>query len=89
MYTEWASLANQITTNVNGSQQQSTLNKFNPLISRDVTAALVSENFQLEVCRKDTEMFFRSSNWLRVWEFLVQLNNLSSQQITMCRFAWM
>lgn len=41
MYTEWVSLSGQITSNVNGSQQQSTLNKFNPLISRDVTAALV------------------------------------------------
>ena len=41
MYTEWVSLSGQIISNVNGSQQQSTLNKFNPLISRDVTAALV------------------------------------------------
>lgn len=43
MYTEWSSLTPQITSNVNGSQQQSTLNKFNPLISRDVTSALVKQ----------------------------------------------
>jgi hypothetical protein len=43
MYTEWSSLTSQIATNINGSQQQSTLNKFNPLISRDVTAALVKQ----------------------------------------------
>lgn len=39
MYAEWSSL----TANVNGSQQQSTLNKFNALISRDVTSALVKQ----------------------------------------------
>jgi hypothetical protein len=43
MYTEWSSLTPQITANVNGSQQQSTLNKFNALISRDVTASLVKQ----------------------------------------------
>ena len=43
MYTEWSSLTPQITSNVNGSQQQSTLNKFNALISRDVTSALVKQ----------------------------------------------
>lgn len=43
MYTEWSSLTPQILSNVNGSQQQSTLNKFNALISRDVTAALVKQ----------------------------------------------
>lgn len=43
MYTEWSSLSPQILSNVNGSQQQSTLNKFNALISRDVTAALVKQ----------------------------------------------
>lgn len=43
MYTEWSSLGPQITANVNGSQQQSTLNKFNALISRDVTSALVKQ----------------------------------------------
>ncbi|KAL7044929.1 hypothetical protein ACKWTF_002104 [Chironomus riparius] len=43
MYTEWTSLTNQITSNVNGSQSQSTLNKFSPLISRDVTFALVKQ----------------------------------------------
>lgn len=43
MYTEWSSLTPQIMANVNGSQQQSTLNKFNALISRDVTSALVKQ----------------------------------------------
>lgn len=43
MYTEWSSLTPQILSNVNGSQQHSTLNKFNALISRDVTAALVKQ----------------------------------------------
>ena len=43
MYTEWSSLTPQIAENVNGSQQQSTLNKFNASISRDVTAALVKQ----------------------------------------------
>lgn len=43
MYTEWSSLTPQITANVNGAQQQSTLNKFHALISRDVTAALVKQ----------------------------------------------
>ncbi|CRL00726.1 CLUMA_CG013983, isoform A [Clunio marinus] len=43
MYTEWSSLTPQITSNVNGSQQLSTLNKFNALISRDVTSALVKQ----------------------------------------------
>jgi len=43
MYTEWASLTPKITSNVNGSQQQSTLNKFATSTSRDVTAALVKQ----------------------------------------------
>jgi len=42
MYTEWSSLTPQITTNLNGSQN-STLNKFNALTARDVTASLVKQ----------------------------------------------
>lgn len=49
MFTEWTSLTNEITSNVNGSQSQSTLNKFNPLMSRDVTATLVKN----KICSKD------------------------------------
>lgn len=67
MYTEWSSLTPQIAANVNGSQQQSTLNKFNALISRDVTAALTKQlSGNLGITQKAEPSPFQSDqevNW--------------------------